>query len=83
MAESFDIVIFGGTGDLSMRKLIPALFRAYREDQLSPDTRIIASCRSQESVDNYLETAGLALQQHLADGEFDAQASSLRLTCIR
>jgi len=74
MAESFDIVIFGGTGDLTMRKLIPALFRAYREDQLSPDTRIIASCRSQESVDNYLETAGLALQQHLADGEFDAQA---------
>jgi glucose-6-phosphate 1-dehydrogenase len=74
MAESFDIVIFGGTGDLTMRKLIPALYRAYREDQLSPDTRIIATCRSQESIDDYLETASLALQKHLADGEYDVQA---------
>ncbi|WP_101757193.1 glucose-6-phosphate dehydrogenase [Oceanicoccus sp. KOV_DT_Chl] len=70
MAESFDIVIFGGTGDLTLRKLIPALYRAYREDQLLPETRIIASCRSQVDIDNYLETAALALQQHLAAEEF-------------
>ena len=35
MAEPFDIVIFGGTGDLALRKLIPALYRAYREGQLT------------------------------------------------
>jgi glucose-6-phosphate 1-dehydrogenase len=74
MAESFDIVIFGGTGDLTLRKLIPALYRAYREDQLSADTRIIASCRSQDDIDNYLDTAALALQQHLAAEEFSVEA---------
>ena len=74
MAESFDIVIFGGTGDLTLRKLIPALYRAYREDQLSPDTRIIASCRSQDDIDKYLETAALALQQYLEPEEFSVEA---------
>ena len=74
MAEPFDIVIFGGTGDLTLRKLIPALYRAYRENQLSPDTRIIASCRSQDDIDNYFETAALALQQHLAAEEYSEQA---------
>ena len=71
MTEPFDIVIFGGTGDLALRKLIPALYRAFREDQLSPDTRIIASCRSQEAIDSYRDKAALALQQHLPKEEFN------------
>ncbi|MGH8313297.1 MAG: hypothetical protein ACRER9_08440, partial [Gammaproteobacteria bacterium] len=25
--EPFDLIIFGGTGDLAMRKLLPALYR--------------------------------------------------------
>lgn len=70
MADSFDIVIFGGTGDLTLRKLIPALYRAFREQQLEPGTRIFASCRSQDDIDKYLDTAALALQQHLAPEEF-------------
>ncbi len=74
MAEPFDIVIFGGTGDLCLRKLVPALYRAYREDQLSPDTRIIASCRSQQDIDSYLETIAEALQQHLGAEEFSMAA---------
>ena len=74
MVDPFDIVIFGGTGDLTLRKLIPALYRAYREEQLSPGTRIIASCRTQEHIDNYLDTAALALQQHLAAEEFSVAA---------
>lgn len=71
MAEVFDIVIFGGTGDLTMRKLIPALYRAYREEQLPAGTRIITSCRTPEDRDKYLDTIALALQQHLDAEEFD------------
>ncbi|ARN75106.1 glucose-6-phosphate dehydrogenase [Oceanicoccus sagamiensis] len=70
MAEPFDIVIFGGTGDLTLRKLIPALYRAFRENQLVEGTRVIASCRSQQDIDSYLDTAALALQQHLSPEEF-------------
>ena len=31
---SFDIVLFGGTGDLTWRKLMPALFQAFRHGKL-------------------------------------------------
>ena len=31
---SFDLVLFGGTGDLTWRKLMPALFQAYRHGKL-------------------------------------------------
>ncbi|WP_246147750.1 glucose-6-phosphate dehydrogenase, partial [Nonomuraea turkmeniaca] len=40
-----DLVVFGGTGDLSMRKLLPALYHSDREGRLSPETRVIAMSR--------------------------------------
>jgi len=40
-----DLVVFGGTGDLSMRKLIPALYHTDRDGRLSPETRVIAMSR--------------------------------------
>ncbi|MEV1290998.1 glucose-6-phosphate dehydrogenase [Pseudonocardia sp. NPDC049635] len=41
-----DIVVFGGTGDLAMRKLLPALYLRDRDDQLAVGTRIVAVSRS-------------------------------------
>jgi glucose-6-phosphate 1-dehydrogenase len=41
-----DFVIFGGTGDLAVRKLLPALYLRDRDGQLTPDTRIIAVARA-------------------------------------
>ena len=43
--EPFDLVVFGGTGDLALRKLYPALFHRERSDQFSDPTRIIAASR--------------------------------------
>ncbi len=37
-----DLVIFGGVGDLSVRKLLPALYMAHLHDNLGADTRIHA-----------------------------------------
>ncbi len=31
--ESFDLIIFGGTGDLAMRKLLPALWYRHCDGQ--------------------------------------------------
>ena len=39
--EPFDLVVFGGTGDLAYRKLYPALFHRERSDQFTEPTRII------------------------------------------
>lgn len=44
--DPFDIVIFGGTGDLSRRKLIPALFHRYLDGQIDATSRIIGVARS-------------------------------------
>ena len=38
---SFDLVLFGGTGDLAWRKLMPALFQAFRHGKL-PGGRILS-----------------------------------------
>ena len=40
-SEELDILIFGGTGDLSFRKLLPALYMAHVHGRLPAHTRII------------------------------------------
>jgi glucose-6-phosphate 1-dehydrogenase len=49
----FDIVVFGGRGDLAKRKLIPALFHLDAENRLPPDGRIIAVSRAELGRDSY------------------------------
>ena len=51
----FDMVIFGGTGDLAMRKLLPALFHRHCAGVLPADGRIIATARNGFSREQYLE----------------------------
>jgi glucose-6-phosphate 1-dehydrogenase len=48
-----DLVVFGGTGDLSMRKLLPALYHSDREGRLAPETRIIAMSRGGLTGDDF------------------------------
>ncbi|MFK8015312.1 MAG: glucose-6-phosphate dehydrogenase [Gammaproteobacteria bacterium] len=43
--QPFDYVVFGGTGDLSMRKLFPALFYREVDGQLPDDASVIAVAR--------------------------------------
>ena len=50
---SFDLVLFGGTGDLTWRKLMPALFQAFRHGKLPPDGRILAVARDERSDAEY------------------------------
>ena len=45
--EPFDLVVFGGTGDLAYRKLYPALFHREKSEQFSEPTRIIGVSRRQ------------------------------------
>ena len=50
---SFDLVLFGGTGDLTWRKLMPALMQAFRHGKLPPGGRILAVARDERSDDEY------------------------------
>ena len=51
--EPATIVIFGGSGDLSKRKLVPALFELDAEGQLPPGTCIVGYARTGESDETY------------------------------
>ena len=42
-----DIVIFGGTGDLALRKLFPALYEMERTGRFDEETRIFGASRSE------------------------------------
>jgi glucose-6-phosphate 1-dehydrogenase len=50
---SFDLVLFGGTGDLAWRKLMPALFQAFRHGTLPAQGRIIGVGRDDLSNEQY------------------------------
>ncbi|WPB57539.1 glucose-6-phosphate dehydrogenase [Xylophilus sp. GOD-11R] len=50
---SFDLVLFGGTGDLAWRKLMPALFQAFRHGSLPANGRIIGVARDDLSDQAY------------------------------
>ncbi len=69
--ELFDLIIFGGTGDLAMRKLLPALYHRDRDGQFTGDSRIIAVGRGALSKKAYLAEVEEALQKNLASDDFD------------
>ncbi|WP_417462449.1 glucose-6-phosphate dehydrogenase [Kordiimonas sp.] len=57
MVDVFDLVIFGGGGDLSRRKLLPALFAGFVAGRVSADSRIYLTSRSglEGSVHDWLK----------------------------
>ena len=50
---SFDLILFGGTGDLVWRKLLPALFQAFRHGSLPAGGRIVGVARDDLSDAHY------------------------------
>ncbi|CAD5366222.1 Glucose-6-phosphate 1-dehydrogenase [Rubrivivax sp. A210] len=64
---SFDLILFGGTGDLAWRKLMPALFRAFRKGRLPADGRILAVARDEHGDESYRAW----LQKRFDDGVSD------------
>src|SRR5262245_45280636 len=61
--EPCAIVIFGASGDLTARKLIPALYHLYREKQQPKPFRIIGVARREKTSESWREEMLEALQQ--------------------
>ncbi|AJY47812.1 glucose-6-phosphate dehydrogenase [Martelella endophytica] len=69
--EPFDYVVFGATGDLTERKLLPALYHRQIAGQFTEPTRIIGCSRSELTSDDFRKHAQKALKEHLKRGEYD------------
>ena len=73
-ADEFDLVIFGGTGDLALRKLLPALYHRSRDRQFVGASRIITVSRGEQSREQYLGQVEAALQVNLGKGDFESSS---------
>ncbi|MEL6258491.1 MAG: glucose-6-phosphate dehydrogenase [Pseudomonadota bacterium] len=65
--QPFDLVIFGGTGDLSQRKLLPALYHRWLDGQIPATSRIVGSARSDMTTDAFRDFARDACKASSSD----------------
>jgi glucose-6-phosphate 1-dehydrogenase len=65
------VVIFGANGDLTKRKLMPALYRLAFERRLSPGFAVVGISRTAMSDDQFREKMKESVQKFLEDSPFD------------
>ena len=66
--EDFDLVIFGGTGDLARRKILPGLFRRFKSGQMPEGSRIIGAARAEFDRAGYQKEIKAALEEFVPAG---------------
>ena len=72
---TFDCVVFGATGDLTLRKLLPALYYRFRDGQMPPELHVIAAARSDLDDEAYRKRASKALREHVAREDLDSDTA--------
>ncbi len=70
--ESFDLVIFGGTGDLARRKILPGLYRRYLAGQMTADSRIIGAARADLTEEAFRAQVSEAIAEFVPQARRDA-----------
>ncbi|SFP27157.1 glucose-6-phosphate dehydrogenase [Tranquillimonas alkanivorans] len=85
--DPFDLVIFGGTGDLARRKILPGLYRRFLAGQMPEDARIIGAARSELDDDAYRAFVRDAVDEFVRPdrkdvGQIDAFLSRLHYVTI-
>ncbi|HEX3990904.1 MAG TPA: glucose-6-phosphate dehydrogenase [Acetobacteraceae bacterium] len=71
--DTFDCVVFGATGDLTLRKLLPALYYRCRDGQVPEDSQIIGAARSDLDDNAYRDRAVAALKDHVDKKDLDPE----------
>jgi glucose-6-phosphate 1-dehydrogenase len=64
--SDFDLILFGGTGDLAMRKLLPAMVARERAHDLPPAARIICIGRNPGTDTDFLASVERDVKPHIA-----------------
>ena len=80
--EPFDLVVFGGTGDLSRRKLLPGLYHRMRAGQMPAESRIVGVARSDLGDEGFRALARESLEKFVAAEELEAETLETFLGCL-
>ena len=70
----FTFVLFGGTGDLAMRKILPALYEAHRSGMLAEAGKIVCVARQEENREQYLQWIDERVRPHVSENGIDETA---------
>src|SRR5205085_12342872 len=65
------LVIFGASGDLTSRKLIPALYSLYHKQRLPKGTRIVGVARTKYTNESWRQELAASTRK-FAEKEFEA-----------
>ena len=71
-AISGTLLVFGATGDLARRMLLPSLYALHADELIAPDLRIVGTARTEHSDSEYRALVRDALHEHLPDDRKDA-----------
>ncbi len=75
--DPFDLVIFGATGDLARRKILPGLFRRFCGGQMTDGSRIIGAARSEMDPAQFRKMIAESIREfgggrHCEDGTLES-----------
>ena len=79
--EPFDLVIFGATGDLARRKILPGLYRRFCDGQMPAEACIIGAARSEQDSAAWQAQVIEAIETFVPAAKRDA--TSLNAFCAR
>lgn len=71
MAQPLTVVIFGASGDLTWRKLIPALFNLVQKGKMPPEARFVGVARSEYTDETYRKHLEEKAKEILPGSQFD------------
>ncbi len=69
-----DVVIFGATGDLTARKLIPSLYQLYCTGHLVEGSRVIGAARSALDDAGFHQFIENEARQHIKESDFEQES---------
>ena len=70
--EPCTIVIFGASGDLTVRKLIPALYHLYTEGQMPASFRVVGFARREKTDESWREEMRVGIEKYSRTSSVDA-----------
>ena len=65
--DPFDLVIFGGTGDLARRMVIPSVYKRFLAGQIPDEMRLIGAARSELDDDGFRDMIREAFDEFAPD----------------
>jgi glucose-6-phosphate 1-dehydrogenase len=69
--DAFDLVIFGGTGDLARRKILPGLYRRFMSGQMTDTSRIIGAARADLTTEAFRAQVAAAIEEFVPQDRRD------------